>query len=54
MKEVAKQKEEEKTILEKIKKKMNSLKEKQSQLKKNYVEPVEHFQGIHISATGIF
>jgi hypothetical protein len=25
---------------------MSSLKEKQSQLKKNYVEPVEHFQGI--------
>ncbi|XP_060599283.1 piezo-type mechanosensitive ion channel component 2-like isoform X3 [Ruditapes philippinarum] len=46
MKEVAKQKEEEKTILEKIKKKMSSLKEKQSQLKKNYVEPVEHFQAI--------
>ncbi|XP_053400970.1 piezo-type mechanosensitive ion channel component 2-like isoform X3 [Mercenaria mercenaria] len=46
MKEVAKQKEEEQTILEKIKKKMSSLKEKQSQLKKNYVEPVDHFQAI--------
>jgi len=45
MREVQKQKEEERLILTKIKEKMNSLKEKQSSLKKGFVEPEEHFQG---------
>ena len=46
MREVTKQKIEEKQLLEKIKAKMNQLKEKQKHLKENYIEPEDHFAGI--------
>ncbi|KAL4234818.1 hypothetical protein ACF0H5_006459 [Mactra antiquata] len=46
MREVAKQKEEEKYVLNQIKKKMESLKRRQLALKKNFVEPEDHFQAI--------
>ena len=45
MREVTKQKQEEKQLLEKIKAKMNQLKEKQKHLKENYIEPEDHFAG---------
>ncbi|XP_052818789.1 piezo-type mechanosensitive ion channel component 1-like isoform X1 [Mya arenaria] len=46
MRQVAKQMEEERLILSKIKLKMQSLKKKQASLKKSFVEPDEHFQAI--------
>lgn len=52
MREVQKQKQEERQILDKIKHKMSTLKEKQASLKKNFVEPEEHFQGMKI--VGLF
>ncbi|XP_052229514.1 piezo-type mechanosensitive ion channel component 1-like isoform X2 [Dreissena polymorpha] len=46
MQQVDKQKKEEKQIIYAIKKKMRSLKEKQKNIKKKFVEPEEHFQAI--------
>ena len=51
MREVTKQKIEEKQLLEKIKAKMNQLKEKQKHLKENYIEPEDHFAGMVFFST---
>ena len=45
VRQVEKQKEEEKDILMNIKQKMNALKERQAALRKDFKEPTEHFQG---------
>lgn len=43
--EVQEQNQQEMIIITNIKKKMNYLKERQRKLKKDFVEPEEHFQG---------
>ena len=45
VRQVEKQKEEEKDILMNIKQKMSALKERQAALRKDFKEPTEHFQG---------
>lgn len=45
IKDVLKQKEDEKIVLYNIKKKMEVLKKKQAHKKKDFIEPDEHFQG---------
>ena len=45
VREVEKQKEEERNILLGIKQKMTALKERQAALRKDFQEPTEHFQG---------
>ena len=49
IREVIRQKEKEKEILKSIKKKMSALQTKQAKLKKNYVEPDDHYTGMFYS-----